>query len=288
MDSPRIGVTGATGSVGGRIASRLAERGVAQRLIVRDPSRAPNLPYAEVETAGYLDKQSMVSALSGIGTVFFVSAHGTEDRMRHHKAAVEAFAEAGVRRVVYTSFVGAAPDATFTFARHHYHTEEHLKEAGLQVVALRDSFYMEILPQWVTEGVIRGPAGDGKFAPVARDDVADVAVSLLLDGDHPAGAYDVTGPSLVTMSDVARLISEARGEQVEFVNETEEEAYASRTDIEASEFEVEAWVTSYLAIARGEVEVVSDTVERIAGHPPISLREFLAAGSHDRFRRGSE
>ena len=278
MDRIRLAVTGASGAVGGRVARRLADRGVAQRLIVRDAARAPKLENAEVATATYLDRPAMVAALRSIETVFFVSGFEAEDRLRHHQAAVDAFAEAGVSRVVYTSFLGAAPDATFTFARHHFHTEGYLETAGLRFVALRNSLYADILPHLPTDGIIRGPAGDGVFAPVTRDDVADVAVAVLLDDDHPTTRYDVTGPALMTMGDVAAQLTAAGGKPVRFVNETLEEAYASRAHHDAPVFEVEGWVTSYHAIGLGEMAVATDTVERLAGHPPLSLRAFLEAG----------
>ena len=278
MDRIRLAVTGASGAVGGRVARRLADRGVAQRLIVRDAERAPKLENAEVATATYLDRPAMVAALRGIETVFFVSGFEAEDRLRHHKAAVDAFAEVGVSLVVYTSFLGAAPEATFTFARHHFHTEEYLEAAGLRFVALRNSLYADILPHLPTDGIIRGPAGDGVFAPVTRDDVADVAAAILLDDDHPTARYDVTGPALMTMGDVAAELSATGGKPVTFVNETLDEAYASRAHHGAPAFEVEGWVTSYHAIGLGEMAVVTDTVERLAGHPPLSLRSFLEAG----------
>lgn len=275
MTKPAMAITGATGVLGGRIARHLAEQGVPTRLIVRDTSRAPDLPLSDVATAAYLDRPAMVKALAGIDTVFFVSGFENEDRLRHHKSAVEAFVDAGVKKVVYTSFLNAASDSTFTFARHHYHTEKYLAEAGLRFMALRNSFYMDILPQFVTDGVILGPAGEGKFAPVCRDDIADVAVALLLDEEHPTTRYDLTGPELLTMAEVAEHLARTGGEPVKFVNETLEEAYASRAHLGAPDFEVGGWVTSYYAIARGELEVVSDTVERIAKHPPISFKHFL-------------
>ena len=275
MTKPAIAITGATGALGGRIARRLAERGVPTRLIARDTSRAPGLPLSEAVTAAYLDRPAMVKALEGIDTVFFVSGFEAEDRLRHHRSAVDAFLEAGVKKVVYTSFLNAAPDSTFTFARHHYHTEKYLEEAGLQFVALRNSLYMDLLPHFVKDGVILGPAGEGKFAPVCRDDIADVAAALLLDKEHPAGRCDLTGPELLTMTEVAEHLARAGGEPVKFVDETLEEAYASRAQLGATDFAVEGWVTSYYAIALGEMEVLSDTVERIAGHPPISFKNFL-------------
>ena len=49
------------------------------------------------------------------------------DRRQQHFAAVDAAAAAGVRRIVYLSFVDARPDATFTLARHHWATEERIR-----------------------------------------------------------------------------------------------------------------------------------------------------------------
>src|SRR3954466_1774074 len=55
-----IAVTGATGGMGGRVARRLAALGAAQRLVVRDPSRAPDLPGADVrQIAGYHDAEGI-------------------------------------------------------------------------------------------------------------------------------------------------------------------------------------------------------------------------------------
>lgn len=63
---------------------RLADRGVAQQLIVRDASRTPDLVRTAVATATYLDPAAMVSALDGMDTVFFVSGFEAEDRLAHH------------------------------------------------------------------------------------------------------------------------------------------------------------------------------------------------------------
>ena len=60
------------------------------------------------------------------------------------------------------SFYGAAPDATFTLARDHAATEEHLLASGMAHVVLRDNLYADFAPFMTgDDGVIRGPAGDG-------------------------------------------------------------------------------------------------------------------------------
>ncbi len=64
-----LGITGATGAVGGRVARLLAERGLPQRLVVRDPSRAPELPGATVAQAAHDDPAAMRCAFKGVQTL---------------------------------------------------------------------------------------------------------------------------------------------------------------------------------------------------------------------------
>jgi NAD(P)H dehydrogenase (quinone) len=271
-----FGISGATGAVGGRVAARLAERGVGQRLIVRDTSRAPDLPGAETAEASYEDPDALRKALDGVGVFFMVSASEAQERVRKHTAAVDAAVEAGVERIVYLSFVNAAPDSTFTFDRDHWHTEEHVRASGVRHTFLRDNFYQDMLPLLAgTDGVIRGPAGDGRVGAVARDDIADTAVAVLLGDGHDGRTYDVTGPEAITLHEAAEELSRVTGRTITYQPETLEEAYASRASFGAPDWEVEGWVTSYAAIAAGEMDVVSDTVERLAGHPPTAFPDFL-------------
>lgn len=274
-----IAVTGATGAVGGRVARLLAERGAAQRLIVRDPVRAPELPGAEVAAAaGYSDADSMRRALTGADTLFLVSGREQRDRVAEHAAAVDAAVAAGVRRIVYLSFINCAADSTFTFARHHFHTEQHILRTGVEHTFLRDNLYLDFIPFFCgADGVIRGPAGEGRAGYVARDDVADVAAAVLTEDGHAGRTYDLTGPEAITMSRAAELLSEASGREVRFHDETMEEARASRAPSGEPDWVIEGWVTTYAAIAAGELDVVTDTVERLAGHPPWSVREWLRA-----------
>ncbi|MDT9592079.1 SDR family oxidoreductase [Nocardioides zeae] len=271
-----IGVTGATGAVGGLIARDLAERGVAQRLLVRDPGRAPDLPGAEPRTCDYATPDA--AALQGVSTLLMVSAGESADRVAAHRALVGAAAEAGVRHVVYTSFVGASPTSTFTLARDHHATERAIDEAGLARTFLRDNFYLDLLPHFVgDDDVLRGPAGDGRVAAVARADVARAAVVALLDPAAHAGAiYDLTGPEALTLDEVAARVASATGRPVRFHDETDEEAYASRRRWEAPQWQYDAWVSTYTAIRAGELAAVSDDVRRVTGREPLSLADVLA------------
>jgi uncharacterized protein YbjT (DUF2867 family) len=271
-----IAVTGVTGGLGGRVARRLAERGATQRLVVRDPARAPELAGAEVATGSYDDAEGLRRAFDGTRTLLMVSASEAPDRQRLHANVVDAAVAAGVERIVYTSFFGAAPDCTFTFGRDHWHAEEHIRASGLGYTFLRDNLYIDFLPLMAgPDGVIRGPAGDGRVAAVARDDIADVAAAVLLGGGHEGRSYDLTGPEALTLAEAAEELSRAAGRPIRYQAETLEEAYASRASYGAPGWEVDGWVTTYVAIANGDLEQVSGDVAAVAGHPPVRLAEFL-------------
>jgi NAD(P)H dehydrogenase (quinone) len=272
-----IAVTGATGAVGGRVAAGLAELGVSQRLVVRDPSRAPSLPGAEVVGgANYADGDAMRRAFEGADTVFFVSAGEDRNRVDLHRGVVDAAVAAGVERIVYTSFAAAAPDTAFTFGRDHFHTEEHIKASPLRWTFLRDNIYLDFMPFFAGEdGVIRGPAEDGRAAVVARDDIAASAVAVLSGDGHDEAIYEMSGPEALTLYEAAEQVAQAAGRPVTYVPETIEEARASRAPSGAPDWEIEGWVTTYVSIAAGELERISPDVERLTGRTPITLAQFL-------------
>ncbi|GIH99381.1 SDR family oxidoreductase [Planobispora takensis] len=272
-----IAVTGATGRLGGRIARLLSGAGLAQRLVVRDPARAPRLEGATVVTAEYGDAGAARRALEGAGTVLMVSASETPDRVERHRAFVDAAAAAGAGHLVYVSFYGASPAATFTLARDHWATEQHIRGSGLPFTFLRDNLYADFLPFMVGEdGVIRGPAGQGRVAVVAQDDIAEVAAAVLRDpAGHAGGTYDLTGPQALGFTEIAEIISSVTGRKVTYHPETLEEAYASRASYGAPDWQVDAWVSTYTAVAAGELAGVGSAVPDITGRPATSLADLL-------------
>lgn len=275
-----IGITGVSGGVGGRVAARLAKLGVRQRLISRQGSKAPQLPGSHVaRLTDYGDAESVKAAADGVHTLFLISGREHPDRLRQHLTAIDAAVAAGVERIVYTSFLGAAPDSTFTFGRQHHATEQHIKSKGVAYTFLRDSLYLDFIP-WLAgkEGTIKGPGGSGQVAPVARDDVADAAVAVLRGaGGHDGQTYDLTGPTSISFQEVAEELSLVSGRKVVYVDESPEEAWESRRPTGKEDWEIEGWISSYLAIAKSELDVVSDAVVRLTGHAATSLPDYLAA-----------
>ena len=275
---PELAVTGSTGQLGGQVAPLLAGAGRAQRRLGRDAARAPELDGAVPAVASYADAAQARAALAGVKTLFMVSAAEAEDRLQQHYAFVDAAADAGVQHIVYTSFFGAAPDCTFTLGRDHYATEQRIKASGMDYTILRDNFYLDFLPLLAgDDGVIRGPAGDGVMAAVARADIARSAVAVLRDPALYVGrSYDLTGPDDISLAAAAGLLTAGTGRTINFHNETLEEAYASREPYGAPRWQVDAWVSTYTAIASGELAGPTSAVHELTGREPLGLVDFLA------------
>ena len=275
---PSLAVTGSTGAIGGEVARLLAARGEPLRLLARTPSRAPVLEGATVVQCAYDDDAA--AALDGVRLLFMVSGAEDADRLAQHRAFVSAAARAGVEHVVYTSFYGAAPDATFTLARDHHATEQMIRDAGLGFTFLRDNFYLDFLPLLAgRDGVIRGPAGEGRVSAVARHDIAASAAAVLSDPDAHAGrTYDMTGRESLTLAEAARILTEELGRPITFHDETIEEARESRRSWNPPDWQLDAWVSTYTAIAAGEMDGISPDVERLTGRPPLTLVELLRRG----------
>ena len=277
-------------------------------MIVRDPSRAPRLPGAEiVQASSYGDAAAMRRALAGIETLFLVSARDRfgvahisaknhtapppYDRLQQQLAAVDAAAAAGVKHIVYLSVMNAAPDATFILAHDHFHTEQHIRNLGVPFTFLRASLYTDNVPQCVSaDDVIRAPAGEGRAAWVTRDDIADVAVAVLTGTGHVGRTYNVTGPEALTMAETAERLSAAVKRKIVYQAQTPQEARTTRstsrlekyeaerrmlTGHGLDDYEVEVFVTHFLQIAMGDLADVSDTVPELTGHPAQSLAEYL-------------
>ncbi len=303
-----LAVAGASGEIGRRIAWRLAGLKASQRLIVRDSARAPVLPGAEAAVASsYGDFTAMRRVLTGVRILFLVSARDRfgvahlsarnrtapppYDRLQQQRCAVDAAAAAGVQHIVYLSIMNASPGATFILAHDHFHTEQHIRASGMQFTFLRASLYLDNVPQCVSaDGVIRAPAGEGRAAWVARDDIADVAVAVLTGTGHEGLAYDVTGPEAITMAETAERLSAAAKRKIVYQAQTPEEARSTRTTSRLEKFdaerrmwtgqglddyEVEVFVTHFLQIAHGDLASVSDTVPKLIGRPAQSLDEYL-------------
>lgn len=271
-----IAVTGAGGRLGARLAFRLAAEGARQRLVVGHPSREPRLtdgrplPESEVVVRPH-GAGGLAAALQGADSVVVA-----DTRPGDAFAAVDAAADAAVRRVILVSQLGAAENAVATPARVLWAAEERVKASGASWTVLRASVFHSHLPEAVDDGVLRAPCGDGRVASVAHDDVADAATAVLLDErarTHVRRTYALTGPEALSLAEAAAVIGAAAGRPVRYEPQTPQDAYGRwgrgvRGDLDA-------WVSCCAAVAAGVYAEVSDVVARLAARPARSLAGWL-------------
>jgi len=273
-----IVVTGAGGHVGRLVAHELAELGEPMRLVTRDPSRVQELPGAKVVVGDYADPASLDRALYEGDRVFMVSMHeGPERRLELHHAFVEAAERRGVAQVVYLSFVNAGAGAAFVHARSHGATETYLAEYGIPFTAIRNGMYADDLLGWFDEdGVAREPVGDARMSFSYRPELAKAIAVTLTEPGHEGKVYDITTPESVSLGELAQLASEATGKAYRYEPSSDEEWDARWRALGRSGWELEAGHTSFEALRRGELDVVTDDYRRVTGLEPLSIAELLA------------
>ena len=277
--SDLILVTGATGKIGSSIAGHLERLGMKFRLLVRDPNKLSDFPEAEKFTGSYGDVESLDRAFTNVSAAFIVSGYAEPgERAKLHRNAFQAAQRAGVRYLIYLSTLGASPDSRFPMSRDHYESEQFLKATGVSHAILQDSFYSELAVQMFNEqGVMKGPGGRGKVSWVGREEIAEAAAKLLARERPIPGTFPMTGPSALSLSETAAMLSSLQHRTLRYEDEPLGAAREWRSKLGVPAWEVDTWVGSYEAIAAGEFETVDPALATILGRPVSDLETYLTA-----------
>ena len=281
-----IVVTGATGQLGRQIVEQLLERLPAEQVgaSARDPGKADGLAQrgVRVRHGDFEEPASLASAFEGASQLLIVSSNAAAqggDPLTQHRAAIDAAKTAGVRRIVYTSHVGAGAASAFPPMHTHAATEDMLRGAGIAWTALRNGFYASTVPMMVGDaastGVLAAPR-DGKVSWTAHADLAAAAATILVqDGRFDGPTPPLTALEALDLTDIAAILADLHGCPVERQVIQDEEQAERMARQGAPSAVIDITLAIYRAARAGEFAAVDATLAALIGRTPMTVRDML-------------
>lgn len=280
-------VTGATGHFGKATIDFLLKKGISASNIsalVRDEVKASDLKARGINICkgDYSDYTSLVGALKGVDKVLLVSGTDFQNRLKQQENVVRAAGEAGVKHIVYTSFVRKDETETSPIAivgKSHIETDKLIKASGIPYTIMLNGLYADMLPLFFGEKVLDTgiflPVGEGKAAYATRNDMAEAAATILTETGHENKAYVITNTVNYSLHDAASIISELTGKNVAYTSPTAEVYSETLSDAGVPKEYIGMFAGFSEAIRQGEFESSSSDLEKLIGRKPTTLKEFF-------------
>lgn len=278
----KIGVSGASGHLGGSVVAELLQRGGGHEVVAisRTPEGAPS--GAQSRFGNYDQPDSLVEAYAGLDRLLLIPTVDLEPGKRGTQlvAAIDAAVQAGVGHIVLMSAAGTRKAEEPEMGASYWTGEQHLLATAPAWTILRMNYYVEALADEARASLDGGALvglAENRVAFVARDDVAAAAAGILLGDGHEGAIYNATGAECVTGAERAALIAEITGRPLSFLILPEEQLRAGLAQAGLPETIVNAVASIQKSFAKGAFDIVTGDVERLAGRPPKRLRDVLAA-----------
>lgn len=284
---PTLLVTGASGQLGRQAVEFLLES--YQGTIIaasRTPEKLSEFSQrgVSVRYADFEDTASLAQAFAGVERLLLISTDAVDvpgRRINQQRNAIKAAEEAGVSHVVYTSIMNPGPDSPAFVAPDHRATEEALAATAIGWTVLRENIYTDIaflsLPQATQMGKLFNAIGDGKAAYITRQDCARAAAAALASSFNGRRTLDITGPDAISQYDLAAIVSQLSGREIEYVPLDLETLVQNMVAAGLPRPVAEGFASFDAAIAQGKFSQVSKAVEELTGRQPTSVADFLAA-----------
>jgi len=277
-----IGVLGGTGITGSQVVAALVASGADFRCIVRDPGAAEvklgnNVEFVQGDLS---NKDSLKRAIEGTDTLFLLTGHSPM-LQELEVNAIEAAKEAGVTYLVKASGSenGIKPDAPSKIMQMHYHIEEAVKSSGIKWAITRPNYFMSNLmsmaePIAKMGKMITAFPLETKISMIHPADVGAATAEVILNDNYSGDAYFLTG-SVVTIQDALKEISRAVGKEIEYVQVTLDQAKQAMQEKQMPDWLIAHAIALTAFCSDGGMAGVTDWVEKLTGHPPRKLDEWL-------------
>jgi len=222
MDKPMILVTGATGKTGSAVVSQLLEHGWPVRAVVRaldSRSEALTKAGAEVVTADLFDPQQLMSVMQGTSRAYYCPPF--HPFMFQSAAAFAAAAqETRLEAIVGLSQWLASPQHPSLLTRQHWLADRLFSSLlGTTYTIVNPGYfadnYLRLIDFAAHSGMLPNLTAGSRNAPPSNEDIARVVVAVLTDPSrHTGRAYRPTGPTLLSVLDMAQILSRVLGRTV--------------------------------------------------------------------------
>jgi len=277
-----IAITGANGQLGRLVINQLLEKVPAAQIVAvaRNPETAADLRAlgVNVRKGDYDDPTSLKEAFKGIDKLLLISAVVPGQRLRQHKAVIDAAREAGVKLIAYTSMLGADTSRSM-LAGEHLATEKYLIASGIDYVLLRNGWYIEnhtaALPIAAQHGTLIASSGSARFASASRADYAAAAVAVLTQVGHANKTYELAGDTAFTMDDLAAAASAKLGRTIVFRNLSPSEYGAALLAAGLPQMIVDVIVDADAVALKGDLDSSSRALSTLIGRPTTTLEEAV-------------
>ncbi|MGH3786823.1 MAG: NAD(P)H-binding protein [Pseudonocardiaceae bacterium] len=223
-------VTGATGTVGSSLVRQLVSAGHRVRALTRNPGSeaAARLPkHVEIVQGDFSTPETLVPALCGVERMHLVAIDGYGP-LTTGPQILELAKRAGVRRITHLGHHDPSRADDDPLEADHRAVQKAIENSGLEWTHVFPGEFMANTWEWAesikTEGVVRAPFGGWNSAMVHEADVAAVIMAALLEDNHVGKTYWPTGPEPVKRRDAVRMIGEAIGRKIQFIELTPAQA----------------------------------------------------------------
>ncbi len=249
----QIAVLGGTGKVGSQVIQFLSNWNLPVKALSRNIANIKNLPAIEWIHGDMNDDKTLHKFMAGTSKLFLNS--GIQPNMKELQChIIDVAKEAGVEYIIKLSTPSAREKSKDPVGEWHWHVEEYLKASGLQWNILQPQSFMQNWLGDVAESVrserkIYSAAGKGKRAFIDTRDIGEIAATLFADTrEWTNKIIPLSGPKSVSYYDVAESIGKAIGEEVEYIEQTPEQARKRYEQKETPEWAIK----TFLAIAENQ------------------------------------
>jgi NAD(P)H dehydrogenase (quinone) len=283
MKEARILVTGATGASGGTAVTSLIESGASVRALVhRIDERSEQLRArgAEIVQGDLSDFAAVYEALEGITGAYFVYPIQVPGILEATAFFAQAALEQGVGAIVNMSQITARRNSKSHAALNHWIAERLLDRSGISVTHLRPTLFAEWLlymSQAIKEkNILPLGFGDGRYAPIAGEDIGRVIAAILSDpGEHGGKTYQLYGPKELSEYDVADILSHVLGRQIAYIP-MEIDAFATLLKDSGFNAHFQQHISAVAQDCRdGVCAGTNDLVEQLTGRKPLGMAEWI-------------